>query len=353
MSLKNKMNALADAIRDKAGVSGEMTIDQMTVRVNNLQIGAEAVPPVMQEKSVTPTKATQTVTPDAAYDGLSKVTVAAIPAAYQNVTGVTAAAADVLSGKKIVNAAGTLVTGTMTNQGAVLATLNASTTSYTVPAGYHSGRGKVQISTEQKSVTPTTFAQNVTPSLGKVLSKVTVAAIPAAYQNTGDATATAADIRSGKTAYAGGVKLTGTLDVQSGGSTGGALSFAYGAALPETVVNNQFFFINRFPVTGILVYESIYELFTGLSFSKLYDTENYYSIKNLIEDGEPGMIRYTFDPTQDSIAEFVTDNGITVQLPFSASSATQTSPEDYMVYSIAAYVGAEGEWVQISEAEAE
>ena len=348
MSLKNKMNALADAIRDKAGVSGEMTIDQMTVRVNNLQIGAEAVPPVMQEKSVTPTKATQTVTPDAAYDGLSKVTVAAIPAAYQNVTGVTAAAADVLSGKKIVNAAGTLVTGTMTNNGEVLATLNASTTSYTVPAGYHSGRGKVQISTEQKSVTPTTFAQNVTPSLGKVLSKVTVAAIPAAYQNTGDATATADDIRSGKTAYAGGVKLTGTLDVQSSGSAGGALSFAYGAALPEAVVENQFFFVNKAPVSGIFFGDGNYDISAGLSLSALYDTQNYASIQALIEDGAPGMIQYLLQPNGAEPLELVTGNGILIRLPIGAWSAMQTDPITGENFGLDAYYGHDGQWVQVS-----
>lgn len=58
--------------------------------------------------------------------------------------------------------------------GNVSKTLDTGTTSYTIPAGYHGGTGKVQIVTEEKTVSPSTSAQSVTPSSGKVLSKVTV-----------------------------------------------------------------------------------------------------------------------------------------------------------------------------------
>lgn len=165
----------------------------------------------LQSKSVTPTKQQQAITPDAGYYGLSDVTVGAIPAAYQDVSSVTAAAADVLSGKTIVTADGTVTAGTMANNGAVEKVLTASDSSYTVPKGYHSGTGTVSISTETKTVTPTTDQQVVSPTTGKVLSSVTVGAIPAQYVDSSDATATAAQILDGATAYVDGEKVDGTM----------------------------------------------------------------------------------------------------------------------------------------------
>ena len=97
-------------------------------------------------KSVTPTKSAQSITPDEGYDALAGVNVAAIPDAYQDVSDVDAAAANVLSGKKFVAADGKLTTGTMANNGAVGANINGTTvTSYTVPGGYHSGSGTVSL----------------------------------------------------------------------------------------------------------------------------------------------------------------------------------------------------------------
>lgn len=165
----------------------------------------------LQSKTVTPTKAQQPITPDNGYYGLSDVVVGAIPEAYQDVSSVTAAAGDVLATKVFVTSAGKVTTGTMANNGAVTKTLDTTTTSYTIPAGYHNGSGKVSVTAETKSATPTKAAQTITPSSGKVLSKVTVAAIPANYIDTTDATATAANILLGKTAYVNGAKVEGTM----------------------------------------------------------------------------------------------------------------------------------------------
>lgn len=165
----------------------------------------------LQEKSITPTKQQQSVTPDSGYYGLSGVVVGAIPSNFNDTSPVTAGAADVLANKVIVNADGETVAGTMTNNGAVSKTLDTTTTSYTVPKGYHSGAGTVKISLETKSATPTSSSQTIKPSTGKVLSQVTVAAIPANYVDTTDADAVAADILDGKFAYVDGEKVEGTM----------------------------------------------------------------------------------------------------------------------------------------------
>ena len=174
-----------------------------------------------QAKTATPTKKQQSITPDTGYYALSSVTVAAIPDAYQDVSSVDATAGDVLTGKIFVASDGTVTTGTMVNNGAVSQTLNGTTISYTIPKGYHSGSGTVKIVLETKTVTPTKSAQDVTPTSGKVLSKVTVAAIPDQYVDTSDANAVSSDILAGKTAYVGTAKVTGTM--ANNGDTSGTI----------------------------------------------------------------------------------------------------------------------------------
>lgn len=152
---------------------------------------------------ITPTKSSQSITADSGYYGLSGVSIAAIPEAYQDVSSVTATAGDVLATKTIVVADGTVTAGTMTNNGAVSKTLDATTDnqSYTIPSGYHNGSGTVSITLETKSATPTTSSQDITPTSGKVLSKVTVNAIPDEYADTSNDDAAAGDLLYGKVAH--------------------------------------------------------------------------------------------------------------------------------------------------------
>jgi len=166
----------------------------------------------LQAKTATPTKKQQNIAPDSGFYGLSGVTVNAIPEAYQDTSSVTAAAADVLTGKVIVTADGTVTSGEMVNNGAVNKTLDVTTITYTIPKGYHSGSGKVNLVLETKTATPTKSEQNITPTAGKVLSKVTVAAIPDKYQDVSGVTATAANVLEDKyIVTATGEKVEGTM----------------------------------------------------------------------------------------------------------------------------------------------
>lgn len=124
----------------------------------------------------------------------------------------TAAVGEILSGKT-AHARGALLTGTMTNNGAVTGTILTKAGTYTIPQGYHDGSGSVSIASaeqakilaeniksgveilgvtgsysgasitaQSKSATPSWSQQTIQPDSGyDYLSAVTVAAIPIAY----------------------------------------------------------------------------------------------------------------------------------------------------------------------------
>lgn len=78
------------------------------------------------------------------YDSVPKVEIplstGSGTASYWDTTGATAAADNILTGKTAFGAAGS-VTGTMANNGAVTGSISAVAGTYTVPAGFHSGKG--------------------------------------------------------------------------------------------------------------------------------------------------------------------------------------------------------------------
>jgi len=222
----DKLDVLAEAIDDivdRGAVSASVREGETYTIPAGYHNGSGTVSGVggggeytLQSKTATPTKSQQSITPDTGYYGLSDVTVMPIPDAYQNVSDVTAAAGDVLSGKVIVTSAGD-VAGTMPNNGAVSRVLDATTgnQSYTIPSGYHSGGGAVSIVLEEKSATPSALAQNIVPAEGKVLSKVTVNAIPGKYGDTTGDDAVAANVLDGVVAHTNvsgnAVQITGSM----------------------------------------------------------------------------------------------------------------------------------------------
>lgn len=137
----------------------------------------------------------------------------------------TAGAGDILITKTAyVN--GTKITGSMPNnvawdgeQGTPVAhIISTSTTTCTIPAGYHNGYGVVSVEPEDKVISWEDIASHssswtISPSTNKVIDTVTIAGIPANWVNTSEQSqpATSGDILSPKVAYVNGTKLTGTI----------------------------------------------------------------------------------------------------------------------------------------------
>ena len=222
---------------------------------------ATASTPSLQEKSVAPTESSQNVTPDAGYDGLSKVTVGAIQTETKTVT--TNGTVTPSSGKYLkqvtvnVPSSGIDTSDATATAGKILQGATAYVKGEKVtgtieyyPKGSTTSRGYTSNSAENVSVTtiqskkyldiksptitdPVAFLAKSKVSCGTLLSnlgdataadvaegktftsaaglKVTGTHVCSGGIDTSDATATADDIAKDKTAYVNGEKVTGTV----------------------------------------------------------------------------------------------------------------------------------------------
>ena len=180
-----------DAIGAKGGtVPTDETVANLAEAVQSIPAGAAA--PVLQEKSVTPGTAAQEVTPDSGYDGLSKVSVGAMPAATQATPSIT------------ISSGGLITASATQSAGYVAAGTKSATKQLTTQAA--------------KTVTPGTADQTAVASGRYTTGAVTVK---------GDGNLVAGNIKSGVSIFgvAGSYEGSGG----SGGGSGGGFSVSFPA----------------------------------------------------------------------------------------------------------------------------
>ena len=174
------------------------------------------VTPVLQDKSVTPTDTVQSVSADDGYAGLDTVKISAVEIESGAATPSAAAQTVTPSEGKFFDKFTVNATPTETK------TIDANGT-FTPSVGKFFSEVTVNVDTAKPEQTKAVDIDSmdpvtVTPDAGHVLTEVTVTP-KAPLAATGDATAAAGDILAGKTAYANGAKVTGTIELADAAAT--------------------------------------------------------------------------------------------------------------------------------------
>lgn len=217
-SLKELFVAICDAIRNKEGSTDMINHQDIPARIRALVTSAVSV--LQRNKKIKPSETETTIYPDDEYDGLSSVTVEAIPNTYIG-SGVTKKDEDSYTpgtSDQYISA-NQYLTGTQTIKGdsdLVSSNIRSGVTIFNVEGSYVGGS---EIKLEEKdSITPTKSTQTITPSSGyNGFSKVTVNPIPDKYIDTtiNSNAASASTMLDGKQAYVNGSLITGNISTKS------------------------------------------------------------------------------------------------------------------------------------------
>lgn len=248
MSLTDFLKSIADAIRNKTNTTGEIPASEFAERIEAIETGMDtsdataAAEHIQKGKTAyaANTKITGTLEP-APGDIKTGVTIAGVEGTF-TVDG-NIAAGEVLSGK-IGYAKGSKVTGTMANNGAVTKSFTPSTSSqsYTIPAGYHDGKGTIMVKSVATATQATpsisvSSAGLITASATQTAGYVAAGTKSATSQLSTQAAATITPGTSSKTAVAAGKYTTGAVTV---------------AGSSNLVAGNIKSGVNIFGVTGTL-----------------------------------------------------------------------------------------------------
>ena len=186
---------------------------------------ATASTSTLQEKSVTPSTSQQIITPDSGYDGLSRITVEAMPSGKLNTPTVSSSGLITAQvGTSGYLASGTKVTKQLTTQAAKTVTPTASEQTVVNSGVYTTGAVKVAaVPSETKTITAN---GTYTPSSGKFFSSVTVNVPSSSGGGSNDNNCEAYHITS--TSAKLNFKTTGTVKVWGyGTATSGYMTSVY------------------------------------------------------------------------------------------------------------------------------
>lgn len=168
-------------------------------------------PPALQSKTVTPSTVDQTVTPGTGYDGLSSVTVKAMPSGALGSPEISVSTSGVITAKSTVGTAGYLPTTANISGTKSLTTKSAATIT--------PGKTNQTIASQTYLTGTQTIKGDSNLSGENIKAGVSIFGVPGEYVgegvpggvDTSDANATNQNIELNKTAYVNGVKITGQI----------------------------------------------------------------------------------------------------------------------------------------------